>query len=191
MYQNCASCLEWSVIAKKILKQRDPFLLLMSCRVTPYTSVGLSPCQLMTGREIRTPWLHWNPTWNRFFRAMKQLEQYEESKTAYCQFFDKRHGVRPLSVLQPGDSVRVKLDQQKGWKTSGKVIARSLTPQSYVIQTHFREMHRNRRHLHIAISPERGEPHREGLHLPNQDTASDCGALKSDVSCTLFYKHTA
>lgn len=43
------------IIAKKILKQRDPFLLLMSCRATPYTSTGLSPCQLMTGREIRTP----------------------------------------------------------------------------------------------------------------------------------------
>ena len=59
----------------------------------------------------------------------------EQSKTAYRQYFDTRHRVRPLSSLLPGDSVHVKLYQQKGWKTPGKVIGRSPTPRSYLIQT--------------------------------------------------------
>lgn len=47
------------------------------------------------------------------------------------------------------------------------------------------------------VSPERVEPHHEQkiqaqcLHLPNQNNAADFGVLKSDVSCILFYKHTA
>lgn len=42
----------------------------------------------------------------------------------------QRHRLRPLPDLQPDDSFRVKLDQQKGGKTSGKGIARSPTPRS-------------------------------------------------------------
>ena len=41
----------------------------------------------------------------------------EKAKTTYHQYFDKRHGVKSLPDLQPGDVVSVKLDQQKGWKT--------------------------------------------------------------------------
>ena len=65
--------------------------------------------------------------------------------------------MRILPDLQPGDSVRLKLDQQKGWKTAGKVIARSLTPRSYVVQTPLSVVRRNRRHPRPATSPGRLE----------------------------------
>ena len=162
-------------IAKKILKQSDPFLALMSYRATPHTSTGVSPCQLMMGREIRTLL----PTLESSLKPVLSSHEAvtrkdEQSKTAYRQQFDKRHGVRPLPDLQPGDSVRVKLDHQKGWKMPGKVIARSPTPRSYVIQTPFRVVHRNRRHLRTVISPGKSEmPDEQDLDLEPVSQAKD------------------
>ena len=141
-------------IAKKILRQRDPFLALMSYRATPHTATGVSPCQLMMGREIRTLL----PTLESNLKQVLPSQQAvarkdEETKTNYRRHFDKRHGVRPLPELQPGDSVHVKLDQQKVWKTPGKVIARSPVPRSYMIQTPNSVVRRNRRHLRTVNSP--------------------------------------
>ena len=76
-----------------------------------------------------------------------------KSKTAYRQFFDKRHGVRALPELQPGDAVRVKPDQQKEWKTPGVVIAKSSVPRSYVVKTPQSIVRRNRRHLRPVTGP--------------------------------------
>ncbi|KAL9963006.1 hypothetical protein ACROYT_G032167 [Oculina patagonica] len=123
-------------IAKKILKQSDPFVALMSYRATPHTATGVSPSQLMMGREICTllPTLESNlKPISVSYKAVAERD--EKSKTAYRQSFDKRHGVRKLPELQPGDAVHMKLDQQKGWKTPGVVIAKSSTPRSYVIET--------------------------------------------------------
>ena len=141
-------------IAKKILKQSDPFVALMSYRATPHTATGVSPSQLMMGREIRTllPTLESNlKPISVSYEAVAERD--EKSKTAYRQSFDKRHGVRTLPELQPGDAVHMKLDQQKGWKTPGVVIAKSSTPRSYVIETPQSIVRRNRRHLRPTTSP--------------------------------------
>ena len=134
-------------IAKKILRQRDPFLALMSYRATPHTATGVSACQLMMGREIGNPL----PTLESNLRQVLPSQQAvatkdEETKTNYRRHFE-RHGVQPLPELQPGDSVHVKLDRQKVWKTPGKVTASSPVPRSYIIQTPNRVVRRNRRHL--------------------------------------------
>ena len=163
--------------AKKILTQHDPFPALMSYQATPHTSTGVSPCQLMMGREIRTllPTLESNlkPVLPNHEAAAKKDEH---SKTAYREYFDTTHGVRPLSDLQPVDSVHVKLDQQKGWKTPGKVIARSPTPWSYAIQTPFTVVRRNCRHLRTAGSP-------NGLEMSDEhDLDSELTSLAKKVS---------
>jgi len=138
----------------------------MSYRATPHTVPSVSPCHLMMGREIRTllPTLESNlkpvlPS----HEAVTRKD--ENSKSAYCHYFDRRHGVRTLPDLQPEDSVRVKLDQQKGWKTPGKVIARGTAPSSYIIQTPFSVVHRNRRDLHTVTSPGRFEMPDEQLKI--------------------------
>lgn len=131
----------------------------MSYKATPNTATGVSPCQLMMGRQIRTivPTLESN--------LKPKLPDYEavaerdkKTKAAYPQAYNKRHGVRRLSELQPGDLVRVKLDEQKGWKTPGKIIARSTAPRSYFVQTPQRVVRRNRRHLCPTSSPVDCEP---------------------------------
>ena len=81
-------------IGKKILRQRGPFLALTSYRATPHTATGVSPCQLMMGREIRTL----VPTLESNLRPVLQSQEAvtrkdEETKAAYHQYFDRRHGV--------------------------------------------------------------------------------------------------
>ena len=164
-------------IAKKILRQRDPFLALMSYRATPHTDTGISPCHLMMGREIRTLL----PTLKSNLKPVLQNHEAvtrkdEKSKTAYRQYFDRRHGVRTLPDLQPGDSVRVKLDQQKGWESPGKVIARSTAPRSYIIQTPLSVARRNCRYLRTVTSPGRFEkPDEQDLDLEPESQAEGSG----------------
>ena len=165
-------------IAKKILRQHDPFLALMSYRATPHTSTGVSPCQLMMGREIFTLLLTLESNLKPIFPNQEAVTSKDEkAKTTYRQYFDKRHGVKSLPDLQPGDVVSVKLDQQKGWKTPWKVIARSYTPWSYVIQTPSSVMRRNRRHLRRVTSPNRVEiPDEPELDLEPDLQAEDPSA---------------
>jgi len=77
-------------IAKKILKQSDPFVALMSYRATPHTATGVSPCQLMMGREIRTLSRTLDSTLKSISVSYEAVaERDEKSKTAYRQSFDK------------------------------------------------------------------------------------------------------
>lgn len=155
----------------------------MSYRTTSHTATGASPCQLMMRREIRTllPTLESNlkPV---FPNQEAVTSKDEKAKTTYHQYFDKGHGVKSLPELQPGNVVSVKLDQQKGWKTPGKVIAISYTPRSYVIKTPLSVMHRNCRHLHKVTSPNGvGIPEEPELDLELESRAEDPSAGYPDA----------
>lgn len=96
----------------------------MTYRATPHTATCTSPCRLMMGREHRTllPTLEDNlKPLSPSYEAIGKRD--EKTQTAYKQSLNKRLGVQALPGLQPGDAVCVKLDQRKGWKTPGKVIA--------------------------------------------------------------------
>ena len=58
-----------------------------------------------------------------------------------------------LPELQPRDAVHMKLDQQKGWKTSGVVIPKSSISRSYAIGTPQCIVLQNRSHLHPTTNP--------------------------------------
>ena len=80
--------------AKKILKQPDPFAALMSYRTTPIQATGVSPAQLMMGRQIRTtiPTLesHLQPSWP----DLQQVRQADaKAKQRYKHNFNRRFNV--------------------------------------------------------------------------------------------------
>lgn len=134
--------------AKRILRQPDPFLALMSYRATPLQATGASPTQLMLGRQIKTtvPTLDTvlSPKWPDF-EAVRQADA--RAKEGYRRAFNRRHGARALPPLTPGVSVAVKLDNESGWTTTGTVHSIHPAPRSYLVQTDRGVLCRNRRHL--------------------------------------------
>ena len=123
-------------IAKKILRQDDIFLGLMTYRATPVAATGKSPAQIMTQREMKTrlPCLDRNlyPK-NPDRTGIRKRDARKKAK--YQGYFDKRKGVRPLSTLRPGDRVRIKMDGEKAWQTTANIHQQCDTPRSYIVET--------------------------------------------------------
>lgn len=148
--------------AKRILRQDDPFLALMAYRSTPVAPTGVSPCQLLMGRRINTriPTLKRNllPQWPDLAKV-RATDQKAKATNSY--YYNRQHGVRPLSKLQPGNTVRIKLDGEKTWRQAGVVKSLYDTPRSYIIETPDGTYRRNRRHLQVVPSARetfQGEP---------------------------------
>ena len=93
-------------IAKRILRNPDPSLVLMVYRATPVTVTGFSPSELMIGRKIRTtlPMISRQLTPKTVnFKAIEERDAV--IKNRYTHDYNRRHGVRELSPLRPGDTV--------------------------------------------------------------------------------------
>lgn len=122
-------------IAKSCLRQEDPFLALLYYRSTPHSATGVSPAQLMFGRQIRTlvPMLpdKLKPNLPNECIVRDRDRNYKDKAADY---YNKRHGVRPAAEFSSGDNVRTKLDNEKVWKNA-TVINYSGLPRSYMIQT--------------------------------------------------------
>lgn len=66
----------------------------------------------------------------------QQIQQKDaQTKSAYQFFYDRRYSALPLPELQSGQDVRVKLDGEKGWKTSAKVVGKCKEPRAYIVET--------------------------------------------------------
>uniref|UniRef100_A0A1A8EMF6 Gypsy retrotransposon integrase-like protein 1 n=1 Tax=Nothobranchius korthausae TaxID=1143690 RepID=A0A1A8EMF6_9TELE len=135
--------------AKHILKQADPHLALMCYRATPSTATGVSPAKIMTGRHIRTtlPMLR-DKMRSKSENKQDILQKDTQTKASYRYFHDRHHSARPLPELLPGQHVRVKLDGEKEWKTSARVLSKCDEPRSYIVKMDNGTVtRRNRRHL--------------------------------------------
>ena len=110
-------------IAKRILKQDDPFIALMAYRATPIAATGVSPSQLIMGRQIRTtvPMLTSNllPTWPDLSTVREADKKMKERYSAY----NRKHGARYLSFMRfssastrgsMGNGMRLGVFTQKG-----------------------------------------------------------------------------
>ena len=160
-------------LAKKIIKQEDPLLALMSYRATPVTATGYSPAQVMTGRNIQTR----VPTLNLEIKPDKTvIEQNDRlAKRNYSKYYNRRHGVRPLQELRPGDTVRVKLPAQKTWSQPAH-IQQQETPHSYLVDTGNGVYRRNRTFLQqVPVVAEPSVPNTAVAveNVPLDDTQSE------------------
>ena len=134
--------------AKEILAQDDPFLALLTYRATPIPELGASPAELAYGRRLRTtlPSLP-SALKPRAVQQDKVRELDAKFKARQKAGYDRRHGVRSLPNLQPGEPVLVKLDGQKGWRQPA-VVKDIVAPRSYLLETAGGgQLRRNRKHL--------------------------------------------
>lgn len=125
-----------------LVKGDDPFLSLLVYRDTPGI-LGFSPAQLLMGRQLRTQVPKaaekLQPAWPK---SQVFLERDSAVKRRQASDFNRRHGVRELRELSPGEDVWV-TDAQ----CPAQVLSRAQRPRSYFVETPRRVLQRNRRHL--------------------------------------------
>jgi hypothetical protein len=72
-------------------------------------------------------------------------------KERYKSCYDRRHNAHPLAELKPGDSVRIKTDKEKLWRTQGTVQEADPKSRSYIVETPRGSYRRNRRYLQKTV----------------------------------------
>ena len=141
-------------IAKRCLKQEDPFIALMLYRSTPHSATGVTPAQLMFGRQIRTivPSVASNlkPKWPNDSVVRANDTKYKESMAFN---YNRKHGCKEHEEFQPGQSARMKTDNESDWK-SVTICSKSNFPRSYIVKTNDGSLYRrNAKHLLPSKTP--------------------------------------
>lgn len=153
----------------------------MGYRATPIAATGVSPAQLMTGRQIRTtvPVLE-KALLPRPFNPDQVYMKDATAKSSYRFYYNRRHSARVLPELQWGQAVGVKLDGEKGWTTPARVISKSKEPRSYLVEmANGNVTRRNRRHLQTV--PETKPPAEQQSAQPTA-SQQDSGSPLTDVT---------
>ena len=122
-------------------KADDPFLALLSYRVTPLHN-GYSPSELLMGRKLRTtvpmsPDLL-QPSVPDYSRLVSREAAMKEKQK---KNFDRRHKAQELKKLVPGESVWVPEMRTEG------IVEKEVLPRSYQVLTPRGTLRRNRQHL--------------------------------------------
>ena len=132
-----------NIISKSIESKEDYQMGLLVYRATPLAN-GFTPAELLMGRKIRSnlpiTGLTLNPATPPNVKDIKEQEK-NNQKLYHDQHAEK------LSVLIPGDRVRVRQDAKPHWKDKGEVLKRVM-PRSYNVKTeNGAVLRRNRRDL--------------------------------------------
>ena len=142
--------------AKKLLKESDdPYMALLTYRTTPFPWCGHSPAELLMGRKLRA---NLPLTKEQLSPQWPDLEEFKRQNKAFKskqkRDYDRRHSVRPLPQIPNG---------AKAWDTSGdqpvsgRVVAPTKAPRSYIVETPGGRVRRNRRHLNVEPEDTEGD----------------------------------
>ena len=136
-----------------LLKNLDPYLAMLTYRATPLEN-GHSPAELLMGRRLRTNLpqtaAQLEPT---LPNSAEVREKERKMRDRMKRNFDKRHRVKNLKQLNPGDIVWIPEHE------AGGTVVRESNTRSYVVQTDNGTFRRNRRDL-ILMPDGTGTPSR-------------------------------
>jgi hypothetical protein len=152
-------------IAKKILRQNDIFLALMSYRATPIEATGMSPAEMMMGRKIHTLVPALPETLDLAWPDSDDIRLRDASyKDRAKNYYDCHFNTRPFTEMEEGNYVRIKTDREKSWSAIGTVRECDYDNRSYVVETPKGVYRRNRRHLQLTSD----------VNSPDVDKPIDC-----------------
>lgn len=128
---------------KRLLKKaKDPYLALLAYRATPLAN-GYSPAQLLMGQRLRTPVPQLPSLLTPSLpNEVTVIKKERERRLKDSSVFNKRHRVRDLPQLSPGQPVWI-----TDTKSEGTVISPHSTPRSYIVESPSGVIRRNRHHL--------------------------------------------
>ncbi|XP_053376802.1 uncharacterized protein LOC128547714 [Mercenaria mercenaria] len=120
----------------------DPYLALLTYRATPLQN-GLSPSQLLFGRQIKTTLPQAPQKLDPKPVNSREIQQKEKNYRNYSkENYDRSRRAQYLPPLKQGDGVFV-----KDMNIEGKIIKEDSRPRSFVVETPKSIISRNRRHL--------------------------------------------
>ncbi|GLV34523.1 hypothetical protein CBL_07167 [Carabus blaptoides fortunei] len=126
----------------RLRKDNHPYRALLAYRSTPLSN-GFSPAELLMGRRLRTTLPMATPSLNPKLPDQNLLERKEKNRIRKQKHdFDRRHGVRTLKPVQPGDRVWI-----TNKRTNGVIQSETTTPRSYWVKTQSGVVRQNRQHL--------------------------------------------
>ena len=137
-------------VCKALLKKaradnRDPLLAFLDWRNTPSEGLGTSPVQRLMGRRTRTLL----PTHTKLLEPKVDLhtgDKLAKQKADQQQRYNKKS--HPLTPLQPGQAIRMKLPGDTKWSLGSCV--KTLPNRSYEVDVAGRHYRRNRRQLRLT-----------------------------------------
>ena len=155
-----------------LTKSDDPYEALLAYRATPLEN-GFSPAELCMGRRLRTTLpttpSKLTPQWPEL---TKLREKEAKIKTEQTKDYNRRHAVKELSHLSPGDRVYI-----PDRKENEVVVAKTPEPRSYYLDTNSNAtVRRNRRQLKYvegSPSPDPPETSKDQPPVPRTTTRSE------------------
>ena len=137
---------------KNILKgNQDPYLAILTYRFTQLPWCGLSPAQLLMGRQLRTnlPQIseQLKPKWTHLHGFREQDQEFKSHQKAN---FDKRHKVHSLPQIPQQTEVWITTNRSKS--TPSVVVGKAEAPRSYIVETQSGKACRNRHQLNVMPS---------------------------------------
>ena len=128
-------------------------LALLAYRTAPQETTGISPAQLLMGRQLRTTLPATSVQLRPVVVNSQQVQQRDGlQKQRQKKNFDARHGCRELQPLQRNDHVLVWDTRTRRWRIPA-VVMTVINPRSYVVKlAGGGQIRRNRQQLQLRPS---------------------------------------